>query len=90
MPNTTHVTQETDQNYGPFKSAFRRNFDAIVQARIDRELSVSFPPHMVSLFVFGGRDPLSGATCPTNAFEEGFSREKCKRAWAKVGAAPLS
>jgi len=27
VPNTTHVTQETDQNYGLFKSDFRSNLE---------------------------------------------------------------
>lgn len=33
VPNTTAVSQQTDQNYGPFKSAFRNNLDAIAHHR---------------------------------------------------------
>ena len=29
VPNTTQVTQETDQNYGPFKWVYRSNVDAL-------------------------------------------------------------
>ena len=32
VPNTTGQTQETDQNYGPFKSLFRANIRALSQA----------------------------------------------------------
>ncbi len=31
VPNTTAVTQETDQNYGPFKSTFQSNMDYVTQ-----------------------------------------------------------
>ncbi len=41
VPNTTAVTQETDRNYGPFKSRFRRNLLDIVDARMEQEKSVS-------------------------------------------------
>ena len=32
VPNTTGVTQETDQNYGPFKSGYRSNIRQLSQA----------------------------------------------------------
>ena len=32
VPNTTHVTQEMDQNYGPFKMQFSVNLELIVAA----------------------------------------------------------
>ncbi len=32
VPNTTHVTQETDQNYGPFRMQFSINLELIVAA----------------------------------------------------------
>jgi hypothetical protein len=34
VPNTTAVTQETDQSYGPFQSAVRSNLQLIIDERI--------------------------------------------------------
>ena len=34
VPNTTAVTQETDQSYGPFQSAVRTNLQLIIDERI--------------------------------------------------------
>jgi len=61
VPNTTAVTQETDQNYGPFQSAFRLNLQVIIDARIENNKSTSLAPWMVGLIVFGGEDPDTGA-----------------------------
>jgi hypothetical protein len=90
VPNTTVVTQETDRNYGPFKSRFRRNLSDIVDARMDLEKSVSLQPWLVGMIVFGGTDPESGYVLTECAFKHGFSKEACLNAWAKVGAAPLT
>ena len=32
VPNTTAVSQETDRNYGPFKTQFRKNLDEVINA----------------------------------------------------------
>ena len=90
VPNTTSVSQETDQNYGIFKSYFRRNLGKLTQHRIEAKKSVSFSPSLVGLLVFGGEDPETGMSDFHNAFEKGFSREKCLEAWEKVGAVPLT
>lgn len=97
VPNTTAVSQETDRNYGPFKTQFKKNLDQVVDERIkqnklneDDEVSVSLPPWMVGLMVFGGTDPATGFTLEKGAFEVGFSRAVCLSAWEKVGAAPLT
>jgi len=37
VPNTTAVTQETDQNYGSFKGAYARNLDLVVEERIEQK-----------------------------------------------------
>jgi len=89
VPNTTAVTQETDRNYGLFKSRFRRNLSDIVDARMDMEKSVSLQPWLVGMIVFGGTDPESGFKLTECAFKHGFLKEACLSAWAKVGAAPL-
>ena len=90
VPNTTAVSQETDRNYGPFKTQFRVNLEFIVQSRIDNEVSLSLHPWLVGMIVFGGEDPLTKYKLKESAFEVGFSRAHCLRAWAKVGAAPLT
>ena len=55
VPNTTHVSQETDQNYGVFKSVFRENLEILSQARFD--LSETLQITDLPLLVFGGKDP---------------------------------
>ena len=92
VPNTTHVTQETDQNYGPFKGQYARNLDRIVEERVDQDKTTSIPAWMVGLIVFGGTDPITNFTLDRaeSAFQVGFSREACRAAWASVGAVPLT
>ncbi len=89
VPNTTAVTQETDQSYGPFKSKFAQNLKALSDARIAGDFPTSFPPWLVGLLVFGGTDPISRFVVES-AFEFGFSPEKNLNAWSKCGAAPLT
>ena len=90
VPNTTAVTQETDQNYGPFKGRFRANLGEIVDARIAVKKSVSLQPWLVGLIVFGGTDEETGMEIKKCAFSAGFSKEACLSAWEKVGAAPCT
>lgn len=89
VPNTTAVTQETDQNYGPFKTQYCKNLDVVVDERIKQNLSTALAPWQVGLIVFGGVDPETNVVV-ASAFENGFSREACRHAWEKVGAAPLT
>jgi hypothetical protein len=89
-PNTTAVTQETDHNYGPFKSQFRQNLGEIVDARIEQNKSVSLQPWLAGMIVFGGTNPETSFRSTECAFTHGFSKEACLNAWAKVGAAPLT
>jgi hypothetical protein len=84
------VSQEMDQNYGLFKTQFRRNLDEVIDARIKGNHSTSIAPHLVGLTTFGGVDPTSGHEVKTSMFQKGFSKEACLSAWAKVGAAPLN
>ena len=91
VPNTTAVSQETDRNYSPFKTEFRKIMDIIFEARMQQGLSLSISPNLLGLIIFGhGRDPESGVWIEEGAFEKGFNREQCLKAWAKVGAAPLT
>ena len=90
VPNTTAVSQETDQGYGLFKSLFRETLDKITADRKRQNKSVSFPPSLCGLFVFGGTDHETNISGYKNAFEIAFSKEKCLASWAKVRAAPLT
>jgi hypothetical protein len=85
VPNTTAVTQETDQNYGPFQGALRTNLQLVIDERIHREKSTSLSPWIVGLVVFGGIDPETELVVKS-AFQEGFSEEQNISAWKKVGA----
>jgi hypothetical protein len=77
VPNTTAVSQETDRNYGPFKTQFRKNLDEVIDVRIKGNHSTSIAPHLVGLTTFGGIDPTSGHEVRISAFEKGFSKEAC-------------
>ena len=90
VPNTTAVSQETDRNYGPFKTQFRQNLAAITEKRLEQKMSVSLQPWLVGMIVFGGTDVATGFELKDCAFSVGFSKKACLNAWMKVGAAPLT
>jgi hypothetical protein len=52
VPNTTHVTQETDQNYGPFKTIYFHNLEILVKSRYARNMTLSVAD--IPLLIFGG------------------------------------
>ena len=89
MPNTTAVTQETDQIYGLFKSKYRANLEDLVDELVRLNKPVLVPQYKHGLLVFGGVDPDTGLHRPS-AFEEGFSRGNCLNSWKKIGAAPIT
>ncbi len=90
VPNTTAVTQETDQSYGPFKTQFQKNLKILSDSRLIGYYTTSLPQWMVGLVVFGGTDLVSGVVVPCSAFEMGFSKEQNCAVWEKCGAAPLT
>ncbi len=79
------MSQETDRNYGPFKTQFRKNLAAVTDQRLEQNKSVSLQPWIVGLIVFGGTDPVTGFELMDCAFTAGFSKKACLNAWAKVG-----
>jgi len=89
VPNTTAVTQETDQSYGPFQSAVRTNLQLIIDERIRTNAPRSLSPWNAGLVVFGGEDPETGLIAGS-AFQRGFSHVSNIKAWEKVGTVPLS
>jgi hypothetical protein len=85
VPNTTHVTQETDQNYGPFKTVYFHNLDILVKSRYARNMPLSVAD--IPLLIFGGKD---GDVELEDAFAKAFSVERNLAVWAKCGAVPLT
>ncbi len=76
-PNTTRITQETDQLYGPFKTQFLKNLHFIIEARLDNSKSLSLAPKMVGLPLFGGVDRETGLKLVTSAFQKAFVPSRC-------------
>ena len=70
VPNTTHVSQETDQNYGVFKSVFRDNLEILSQARFDINGTLQITD--LPLLVFGGTDALTNVVI-RDSFSSAFS-----------------
>jgi len=75
IPNTTAVTQETDQSYGPFQSAFRTNLQLLIDEDIRKKKPTSLSPWIVGLVVFGGCDPETELIV-ISAFQEGLTMHK--------------
>ncbi len=82
IPNTTMVTQETDQTYGKFKSQFRKNLELLVDECDNEEMSVKVPQYKLCLLVFDGEDPDTKLVL-SSAYEFGFGCEECLRSWRK-------
>jgi hypothetical protein len=82
-----HVTQETDQLYGPFKTQFLKNLDLVIEARLDNNKILLLAPKMVGLPLFGGVDQETSLELVTGAFQKAFVPSQCISAWRKVGAA---
>ena len=89
VPNTTMVTQEMDQSYGLFQLKLCTNLQVLIDECLHAEKPTSLSPWIVGLVVFGGEDPETGCVVES-AFQEGFAHLQNLRAWAKVGAVPLT
>ena len=76
VPNTTAITQETDQSYGELKSKFCANLNRLVDERLAQGKTVSFKPDVVGLLVFGGTDLLTKSSNYYNASTIALSPEK--------------
>ncbi len=70
VPNTTAVSQETDQNYGSFKGAYARNLDRVIEKRVESNKTTSLLAWMVGLIVFGGVDPETNFEHSRKDFQE--------------------
>ena len=89
VPNTTAVTQEMDQSYGPFQTAIQTNLQLIINERLRIDATRSLLPWIVGLVVFGGEDPQTGLIVES-AFQKGFNHAHNISEWENVGAVPLS
>ena len=89
LPNATSVQQETDINYGPFKTAVRLNLKRIADACFAQRISLSLRQSTFRLIVYGGVCPDSGAVCE-NEMQSAFSISVNLNSWSKVGAVPFS
>ena len=88
VPNTTQVTQETDQNYGTFRSTFRQNLETLTQEIFDLDKTLMLTD--LRLLSFGGKyDGITDVAC-IDAFTEGCSIDANFNFWKKCGAVPLT
>jgi len=87
VPNTTQVTQETNQSYGQYKSMCRSNLHVLSQAQqpVNKPMILAD----LALLIFGGVDRITGMRID-NTFENAFSKEKNLSCWKKCGAVPLT
>ena len=83
VPNTTHVTQATDKNYGVFKSVYRDNLSKLTELRCSKKKTIQ--PTDIPLLIFGAQDEVN----LRSAFEEAFGYEKNVRIWAEIGINPF-
>ena len=58
------MTQNTDRNYGPFKTQICTNLDLVVRERLVKKVSLSMKPWLSGIMVFGGADPDTGYFVP--------------------------
>ncbi len=49
---------------------------------------IDFPPYLAGLFVFGGKDPMTGIDRYQATFKESLSQEKSQACWESVGSTP--
>ena len=87
VPNTTHITQPTDQNYGLFKSIYRSNLKLLTKH------TTSIKHTSIPLMVFGGdfKDEDGAVLCHLqSAFDEAFSFDRNQEVWRKLGFNPFT
>ena len=84
VPNTTHVTQATDKNYGLFKSVYRENLSKLTEFRCSIKKSIR--PTDIPVLIFGSQDEVD----LRSAFEEAFAYKKNISIWAEIGLNPFN
>jgi hypothetical protein len=90
VPNTTAVSQETDQNYGPFKSALRRNLIVLCREMVTDGGAGKSLGRICWPVLIHGREATEDKVGLPSPFEIAFSKAANLSAWSKVGAVPLN
>ena len=88
MPNTTHITQPTDQNYGMFKLIYQSNLMKVLTKHTASIKHTSIP-----LLVFSGNYKNEDGTvlCHSeSAFDETFLFNRNQEVWRKLGFYPFT
>jgi len=85
VPNCTAVQQETDQNYGPFKSVVRANLTLISDKAFAEQKNCPLTISTFCLITYGGECPDTKVACK-NAVAAAFDLKSNLSAWNKVGA----
>eukprot|EP00536_Pseudo-nitzschia_multiseries_P001111 jgi/Psemu1/180256/e_gw1.14.15.1 len=86
VPNTTHITQVTDQNFGIFKNAYRDNRKKLHASRSAEGKTVKMAD--LPSLVFGYRE--NWTLKLRSAYEEAFSPAASKACWRKIGVSPFT
>jgi hypothetical protein len=89
LPNATSVQQETDINYGRFKSVVRSNLKKIATACFSAHKLMKLGPSTFGLIVYGGVCAISNVVCK-NAVNSAFNVKSNLHLWAEVGAVPFT
>ena len=88
IPHTTHVSQETDQNHGLFKSVFWSNLDTLSQVRFNNDKMLLISDHLI--LVFGDVDHGCTKAVAEDSFSRAFSVASNVHCWKKFGAIMLT
>ena len=87
VPNTTHITQPTDQNYGRFKDIYQKNLTKLTEHRELRKATIQQGD--VPLLVFGGLADNVDIELQ-NAFSIAFLFERNQAVWKKKVFEPFT
>ncbi len=82
VPDTTSVTQETNQGHGKFKNGTQKSGKLKCQSLGWRENLFTSIHHWD---LFGGKDPETGIYHYLDAFGAAFNKEKNVKCWEVVG-----
>lgn len=94
VPNSTHVTQVTDQNFGLFKSEYRANLQDLTEYCSEEKLKGRSKSvrnaHIPYIFFGKSPSPFPDFHFRKKPFEHSFSVERSQACWAKTGIYPLT
>jgi hypothetical protein len=85
LSNATSVQQETDINYGLFKSVIHSNLKKNITACFLAQKAMKLGVSTFRLIVYGGVCPISNIVCE-NAVDSAFNVELNLHSWVEVGA----